>query len=222
MKTKGKYLVFDIECCNGHNICSFGYAIISEKLRVLAKKDILINPENKFILSPKGKRPKMELAYPEELFFKQDNFPCFYNEIKRLLSEEGYILLGHSIQSDFHFLKYACQRYNLPYFDMEGYDMQKIFQREYNTSHVESLEKIIEHLEIDDSKLTFHRSCDDALATFYVARGIAQDRDIDLPTLLERHPDCLVTTKALFDKKEKSPQKAKTNSNILKKVQKNS
>ncbi|MBQ8444603.1 MAG: hypothetical protein IJX25_04550 [Clostridia bacterium] len=65
MKTKGKYLVFDIECCNGHNICSFGYAIISEKLRVLLKQDLLINPESKFILSPKGKRPKMELAYPE-------------------------------------------------------------------------------------------------------------------------------------------------------------
>ncbi|MBQ8444604.1 MAG: hypothetical protein IJX25_04555 [Clostridia bacterium] len=100
--------------------------------------------------------------------------------------------------------------------------MQKIYHREYKTPHVESLEKIIEHLEIDDSKLTFHRSCDDALATFYVARGICKDREIELPILLEKHPDCLVTTKALFEKKEKSPQKAKTNSNILKKVQKNS
>ncbi|MBE7073501.1 MAG: hypothetical protein E7379_00140 [Clostridiales bacterium] len=218
MKTKGKYIFFDIECSNGHNICSFGYAIISEKLRVLLKQDLIINPESKFILAPKGKRPKMELAYPEELFFKQDNFTCFYNDIKKLLSEESYILIGHSIQSDFHFLRYACQRYNLPFFDMQGYDMQKIYHKEYNTPHVESLEKIIEHLEIDDSKLTFHRSCDDALATFYVARGICKDKDITLDELLARNPDCLSKTSTIFAEKEEK----QTHKKNLKKVQKNS
>ena len=151
----------------------------------------------------------MELAYPEEMFLKQDNFTCYYNEIKTLLSESGYILLGHSIQSDFHFLKYACQRYKLPLFDMEGYDTQKIYQREYQAPHVESLEKIIEHLEIDDSKLTFHRSCDDALATFYVARGICKQREIELPALLEKHNDCLVKTRHLFDTKENKQLKKK-------------
>ncbi|MBO5394859.1 MAG: hypothetical protein J6A28_03035 [Clostridia bacterium] len=199
---KGKYLFFDIECSNGHDICSFGYAIISDKMRVLLKRDLIINPESKFILAPKGKRPKMELAYPEEFFFKQDNFSAFYNEIKRLLCDEGYILLGHAIQSDFHFLKYACDRYNLPYFDMEGYDTQRIFQRESNADHVESLEKILDHLEIDDSKITFHRSCDDALATFYVARGICRDKDISLDELLLAHPDCKIETKKIFDEKE--------------------
>ena len=199
---KGKYLFFDIECSNGHNICSFGYAIISSEMKVLLKKDILINPESKFILAPKGKRPKMELAYPEEMFFKQDNFAYHYSEIKRLLSEEGYILLGHSIQSDFHFLKYACDRYSLPFFDMEGYDTQRIYQHEYQTNHVESLEKILEHLEIDDAKITFHRSCDDALATFYAARGICQDKEITLSALLDAHPECKVATKILFQPKE--------------------
>jgi len=222
MKTKGKYLVFDIECCNGHNICSFGYAIISEKLKVLEKHDILINPESKFILSPKGKRPKMELAYPEELFLKQDNFPVFYKEIKRLLSEEGYILMGHAIQSDFHFIKYACDRYKLPYFDMQGYDTQRMYQREYNKDHVESLEKILEQLEIDDNKITFHRSCDDALASFYVARAICKSKDIDFDALLALHQDCLIKTHALFDKSDEKKQKSRTKTNILKKVQKNS
>lgn len=206
---KGKYLVFDIECSNGHNICSFGYAIISEELRVLLKKDLIINPESKFILSAHGKRPKMELAYPEEYFFKQDNFTAFYSEIKRLLSEEGYILLGHSIQSDFHFLKYACDRYNLPFFDMEGYDTQRIYQHEYNASHVESLEKLLEHLEIDDSKIRFHRSCDDALGAFYVARGICQDKDISMTQLLESHPECKICTKTLFEPKEEKQKRKK-------------
>ena len=65
MKNKGKYLFFDIECCNGYNICSFGYAIIGENMKVISKKDLIMNPESRFILSPKGKRPKINLAYPE-------------------------------------------------------------------------------------------------------------------------------------------------------------
>lgn len=210
MKKKGKYLFFDIECCNGHNICSFGYAIISEKLRVLEKKDLLINPESKFVLSAKGKRPKMQLAYPEETFFKQDNFTAFYDEIKKLLNESGYILMGHSIQSDFHFIKYACERYNLPLFDMEGYDTQRIYQRTYGAPHVESLEKILEHLQLDDSRITFHRSCDDALATFYCARGICNDKDITLDQLLEMNPECKVTTQAIFEKKEEKKSRKKS------------
>ena len=209
MRSKGKYLFFDIECSNGHNICSFGYAIISENLRVIEKKDLIINPETKFVLSAKGKRPKLQLAYPEEYFFKQDSFPAFYNEIKRLLSEEGYILLGHSIQSDFHFIKYACDRYNLPFFDMEGFDTQKIYQRQYNTEHVESLEKIMEHLELDESHITYHRSCDDALASFYVARGICDRENISLDQLLETHADCKVSTKQIFAPPEEKCNKKK-------------
>ena len=48
MKEKGKYLFFDIECCNGYNICSFGYCIVNEKMKVIEKKDIVIN-FNKFL-----------------------------------------------------------------------------------------------------------------------------------------------------------------------------
>ena len=209
MKRKGKYLFFDIECCNGYNICSFGYALISEDLRVIAKKDIIINPENKFILSPKGKRPKMELAYPEEMFFKQDNFSAFYPEIRRLLSQEGYVLIGHSIQSDFHFLRYACERYGLATFDIEGYDTQKIFHHAYNTEHAESLEKIMAHLDIDTQKITFHRSCDDALATFYVARAICKEQDVSLDQLLQRHSDCKVSTRQIFHNRDEKPLKQK-------------
>ena len=83
MKEKGKYLFFDIECSNGYNICSFGYVLVSEKMRVVDKKDIVINPESKFVLGQKGHRAKIKLAYPEEYFFKQDTFPAFYGKIKK-------------------------------------------------------------------------------------------------------------------------------------------
>lgn len=209
MKNKGKYLFFDIECCNGYNICSFGYAIIGENMKVISKKDLIMNPESRFILSPKGKRPKINLAYPEEMFFKQDNFKAYYSEIKKILSEEGYILIGHSIQSDFHFLKHACERYQLPFFDMEGFDTQKIFMRTYNAEHVESLEKIMEHLGLDDSRITFHRSCDDALATFYVARAICEEQCCTLDELLDKSIDCKTSTKQIFAPKEPKQKKYK-------------
>lgn len=194
---KAKYLFFDIECSNGFNICSFGYCLISEQLKVLVKKDLIINPENKFVLAQKGKRPKIELAYPEEYFYKQDNFKCFYDEIKKLLVDEGYILLGHSVQSDFHFLKYACDRYGLPQLDIKAYDTQMIYKRAFEREHVESLEKILEQLDFDTNRITFHKSCDDALATFYVAREICWQKGVNMEELLAEYKDCVYESKMI-------------------------
>lgn len=207
---KAKYMFFDIECSNGYNICSFGYCLISENLRVLAKKDLIINPENKFILAQKGKRPKIELAYPEEFFYKQDNFKYFYDTIKKLLCEEGYILLGHSVQSDFHFLKYACDRYNLPHLDIEAYDTQVMYKKAFERDHVESLENILEQLDFDTDRITFHKSCDDALATFYVAREMCWQKGITLDELLSQYPECKYESRMIEDE-EKIKQKAKRN-----------
>lgn len=194
---KAKYLFFDIECSNGYNICSFGYCLISEELKVLSKKDIIINPENKFVLAKKGNRPKIELAYPEEYFYKQDNFKAYYEIIKKLLCDDGYILLGHSVTSDFHFLKYACDRYELPSLDIEAYDTQLIYKKAFEREHVESLEKILEQLDFDLNRITFHKSCDDALAAFYVAREMCWKKDVSLEELLQIHKDCLLKSKSI-------------------------
>ena len=93
MKRKGKYLFFDIECSNGYNICSFGYCIVDEDLHILTKKDIIINPENKFVLSASGHRPKIELAYPQEYFYKQNNFSYYYDFIKNRYFPLRFIMI---------------------------------------------------------------------------------------------------------------------------------
>ena len=191
MNRKGKYLFFDIECSNGHNICSIGYCLVDKNLKIITKKDILINPENKFILSASGHRPKIELAYPQEMFYKQNNFSFYYNLLKTLMVDKNYILLGHSVRSDLFFLNYACERYNLPKLDIKAYDTQKMFKILYNRPHVESLENIINQLEIDSSSLTFHRSCDDAKATFLVAKEICWQKGLSLDELLAQREDCL-------------------------------
>ncbi len=218
MNKKGKYLFFDIECCNGYNICSIGYCLVDENMHIVTTKDILINPENKFILSPSGKRPKIELAYPEELFYKQNNFAEFYDEIKNLLEDKKYILLGHSVRSDLFFLEYACKRYNLPKFNIKAYDTQKMFQIIYKRPHVESLKNILAQLEIDAPNLTFHRSCDDAKATFYVAKEICMQKGLTLDKLLQERNDCLSSLTSEDDKNKNEKtlnEKQKKESHIV-------
>jgi len=205
---KAKYLFFDIECSNGHDICSFGYTLISEDMKILAVKDFIINPESKFILAQKGKRPKIELAYPQELFYKQNTFKSYYKTIKSLLCEQNLILVGHSVSSDFYFLKYACERYGLPYLDIKAYDTQMIFKKAFNREHVESLETILEELDFFTVNLTFHKSCDDALATFYVAKEMAWQKDKTLDQLLIEHNDCLVSSEKI-NAEQKNKEKTK-------------
>lgn len=192
MKEKGKYLFFDIECSNGYNICSFGYCLVNDNLRVIEKKDIVINPESKFILSPKGHRAKIELAYPEEYFYKQDTFPAFYGRIKKLLSQSGYTVIGHSIQSDIYFLAFACKRYHLQSIKIDGYDTQRIYKQYTKSVQVTSLEKILDNLEIETDFLTFHKSSDDAHATFLVLKEICNRENKSLDVLLSEYEACKV------------------------------
>lgn len=44
-----RYLFFDIECCNGRDICEFGYVITDTEFNVLEKNDFTINPEKNSI-----------------------------------------------------------------------------------------------------------------------------------------------------------------------------
>ena len=220
MKEKGKYLFFDIECSNGYNICSFGYCIVNEKLKVIEKKDIVINPESKFVLAQKGQRARIQLAYPEEYFYKQDTFPSFYGKIKKLLSQSGYTVIGHSIQSDIYFLAFACKRYHLQSIKVEGFDTQRIYKEYTKSSQVASLERILTALEIDCDNLTLHKSSDDAHATFLVLRELCDREDKSLDELLSSFEQCKVNGNNIIS--NVNTQKKYVGLFKLKKVSKNS
>ena len=220
MKEKGKYLFFDIECSNGYNICSFGYCLVSENLRVVEKKDIVINPESKFVLGKKGGRAKIELAYPEEFFYKQDSFPAFYGKIKKLLSQSGYTVIGHSIQSDIYFLAFACKRYHLQSIKVDGYDTQRIYKQYTKSTQVSSLEKILTSLEIESDFLTLHKSSDDAHATFLVLRELCDKENKTLDELLNEYSTCKVNSNVIIA--NVNTQKKYIGLFKLKKVSKNS
>lgn len=195
-----KFLFFDIECSNGHDICSFGYCLTDQKFKLLKKEDVVINPESKIILSKKGQPAKMQLAYSQEYFNKQNPFSFYYPKIVSLLTNKKYIIFGHALQSDFSYLNIACKRYNLPTIAIQGYDMQKLHHILYRTQHIESLEKIVEELDIEKSFL-YHKSSEDAHATMLVTRQIFEENDLNIDKLKELYPECLIINN-IKDKKE--------------------
>lgn len=180
------YLFFDIECCDGKHICSFGYVIIDEKFNILEKKDIVINPNKRFQLGRSGFAPRINLAYTEATFKKQKTFPYFYNEIKNLLTNPSHILLGHSITADLHYLKIACQRYdNCPEIKISVYDTQNIYYQLTNKYKTRRLDDIMKDLNIDISNLQEHKSCDDAEMSMLATKEICNKLKITINELLE-------------------------------------
>ena len=187
---------------------------------MIEKKDIIINPESKFVLGQKGSRTKIELAYPEEYFYKQDSFPSFYGQIKKLLSGCGYTVIGHSISSDMYFLAFACKRYHLQSIKIEGYDTQKIYKMYTNSSQVASLEKILANLEVETSNLTFHKSSDDAHAVFYVLKELCERENKSLDEFLAEYNQCKINSNSITF--NVNTQKKYVGLLKLKKVDKNS
>lgn len=80
-----RYLFFDIECCNGRNICKFSYVINDDKFNILEKKDIIINPENKFNLTGRSDSRDSYLYYPKSTYYKSYKFPHFYDDVKEII-----------------------------------------------------------------------------------------------------------------------------------------
>lgn len=211
-----KYLFFDIECCDGKHICSFGYVIINENFEILEKEDIVINPQWRFKLGRAGFDPRIHLAYTEETFKKQKTFKHFYDKIKNLLTQENQILLGHSISADIQYLKIACERYdNCPEIKIEVYDTQDFYYQLNKKFRRRSLDNIVKDLDIDISNLQEHKSCDDAHISMLVTKEICTQLNVSLNELLELCDSCKRDGK----KKELTEkQKAKKFSRDLKNI----
>lgn len=179
------YLYFDIECCDGKHICSFGYVITDENFNILEKKDIVINPQWRFKLGRDGFDPRINLAYTESTFQKQKTFKYYYEDIKDLLTRSNQILLGHSITADIQYLKIACERYGCDNIDLEIYDTQDFYYQLNKKYKTRSLDNIVNDLGIDISNLQEHKSCDDAEISMLVAKEICDKLSITLSDLLE-------------------------------------
>ncbi|MGN0795749.1 MAG: exonuclease domain-containing protein [Christensenellales bacterium] len=186
-----RYLFFDIECCNGKNICSFGYVITDAEFNLLQKEDIIINPQAEFKLSRSGFNPNIKLAYDEQEFLNAESFPFHYERIKEILMEGNQIVCGHAVNNDAVFLKTACLRYKLPQLSYYFADSQKIYYM-LGAGVNFSLEKISENLKVE--LMNLHKSDDDAHVTMLVVKAICKILRLSLKELIEICPSVVANT----------------------------
>lgn len=183
-----KYLFFDIECCNGRDICSFGYAAADADFNVLRQEDLLVNPQARFELGRAGFNPEIELGYPVEEFVRSPVFAERYGKIAELLTAEGVTVCGHAVHNDAYFLNTACERSGLPFVDFDFIDTQALYKCVTGDKNPKALEKIAAERNVSVSNL--HRSDCDAALTLKVAASICAEQCASLAELAERYPEC--------------------------------
>lgn len=186
------YLFFDIECANCFNgngkICSFGYVIADERLRITEQRDIVVNPRQKFHLHSRNGACDIELAYPTETFRQAPDFPYFYEEISQMLTAPDRFVFGHSVNNDIGFLMSECRRYQLPYFDFNAYDTQILHRYFTKAPNDCALSKICDQYGIEVSA-DLHRSDYDAYLTLNVLKALAKEQNVAPDGLLELCPN---------------------------------
>ena len=202
-----KYLFFDIECCDGNHICSFGYVIVNNNFEILEKKDLVMNPEKEFRLGRDAFNPRIHLAYNESTFRKQKTFRYFYDTIKNLMTSNDIVLLGHSITADLQYLKIACERYNLPILYLKVYDTQNFYYQLNNKYSSRSLDNIIKDLGIDISNLFEHKSDDDAYMSMLVTKEICKRLNCSIDEILELCDKSLIDSDKKVEKSERAQKR---------------
>ena len=84
-----KYLFFDIECCDGHHICEFGYVLIDGQFNILERDCLTIDPGHKFKLTGREHESDIQLAFPEEVYYSSPKFDFYYDRIYGLSSQRN-------------------------------------------------------------------------------------------------------------------------------------
>lgn len=213
-----EYLFLDIECSEGKSICSFGYVLTDALFNVIEKRDILINPQSYFHTGPWKKKDKeadedegIKLAYPVSEFKSQENFPGFYDEIKKIVTTKGRKVVGFSIGNDARFINYACCRYHMPCFNFSFIDVQSICQGIFDEKNQIALEKMIAEYEVNIDGLTPHKSSDDAHITLLVAEAMCKRERKTLEQLAAEHPkSCGEARRHMPKKKKQRPTQKST------------
>lgn len=223
-----RFIFFDIECANCYGgqgkICEFGYVIVDEKFHILNKKNIIINPgpHEKFHLTGRGKRPDIILSHDEETYRSSPEFPNYYDNIKFLLTQKDTLIFGYSIINDLMFLVSTLQRYILPVFDIQVYDVQS-FVAHYSVKQKipYSLEGAFDELFSQEKRAQLHEhsAVDDALMTMLVASKICQNLHRSIQELIDVCMSCTYDTKkAVFKLQAARDRKLRIEQNPARKL----
>lgn len=77
-----RYLFFDIECCNGRNICEFGYVITNDKFNILEKKILQLTQKTNLILQGDLMVEIYIFIILSQLIIEVINFHIFIKKLK--------------------------------------------------------------------------------------------------------------------------------------------
>ena len=116
-----KLVFFDLEfsnCFSGiGKVCEFGYVMTDENFNVLEEDVFVINPgndrENRFFIDKNNKIDYSFWYYPIEYYYKQPEFPYFYEKIKNILEGEDVIAFAYSSLNDVFHLESTIKRYKI-------------------------------------------------------------------------------------------------------------
>lgn len=184
-----RYLFFDIECCNGRDICEFGYVITDTEFNILEKDDFTINPENRFNLTGRTDGRDLELYYPYSTYYKSQKFPYFYDRIKELIEYTDQLIVGHALSNDAGFIRNACKRYKLGPINFKFADTQRMYSEFTNFIRSISLETAGENLNVKRPKY-LHKSDDDSGLTMNLVKGMCAQLECSLEELIELCDSC--------------------------------
>lgn len=178
-----RYLSFDIECCDGHHICEFGYVLIDEQFNILERECLTIDPGHKFKLTGREHESDIQLAFPEEVYYSSPKFDFYYDRIKALLTMKECQIIGFSLSNDTGFLATACELFGKEPIPFTYYDFQKLYQGYTKAKNRPSVEGIVKELEIIGIRL--HKSDNDAYAVIKALQIIGEREKLTLPETLE-------------------------------------
>ena len=179
-----KYLFFDIECSNCFGgvgkMCEFGYVLMDEEFNVMSRDDIPMSPgrgrENKFHLTGRKHEKDLVLAYTEDLYLSQPEFPTFYDRIKSLMEDSDTVCFAFSMDNDIPHLHHACTRYKLKSMNYECYDVQKLVAAYLETKGQMSLHNACQKIVGPNSMVRLHEhlSRDDAMMEKMIFQAICE------------------------------------------------
>lgn len=166
------------------SICSVGVVVADESFNVLSRRNIWINPKTKYNLNGTRENVGIDLHLDKALLDASPDFAEVYPELKRLLTAEGTLVLGHAVDADVRMLNAACDRYKLPGIDFRFVCSQLLYKMYRGDKDVKGLNKIAADIGVEFQQ---HNSEEDAYASMMTMKFLVGDSGLSVDELIDKY-----------------------------------
>ena len=176
------YLFFDTESVQCEDkmthICSFGYIITDEKLNIIEKKEILINPCS--IIDLKHTNKYIQLPYDFDELKSYKDFISIYPEIKSIFDRKDIRICGFSLDCDMRLIAKELKNNNDIIQDIYYLDVQKVYMVLYKAQQPKLSFLRKKYGIVSDNE---HNSLDDTEATLKILKNICEESRTNISDL---------------------------------------